>query len=47
MEEEEKRVASPSTEVGLAEEGMVGQELVREMIARRKSALTVSCFTAS
>ena len=36
MEEEEKRVASPSTEVGLAEEGMVGQELVREMIARRE-----------
>ena len=36
MEEEEKRVVSPSTEVGLAEEGMVGQELVREMIARRE-----------
>ncbi len=35
MEEEEKRVVSPSTE-GLAEERMLGQEMVREMIARRE-----------
>jgi hypothetical protein len=28
MEEEEKRVVSPSTEVGLAEEGMVGQDIL-------------------
>jgi transposase len=36
MEEEQNRVISLSTEAGLAEEGMVGQELVREMIARRE-----------
>ena len=36
MEEEQKRVVSPSTETGLAEERMLGQELVREMIARRQ-----------
>jgi transposase-like protein len=36
MEEEQKRVISLSTEVGLTEERMLGQELVREMIARRE-----------
>jgi len=36
MEEEQKRIISLSTEVGLAEERMLGQELVREMIARRE-----------
>ena len=36
MEEEQKRVVSSSTEAGLAEERMLGQELVREMIARRE-----------
>jgi hypothetical protein len=33
MEEEREQVVSPSTE-GLVEERMLGQELVREMIAR-------------
>jgi hypothetical protein len=36
IEKEEKRVVSPSAEAGLAEERMVDQELVREMIARRE-----------
>ena len=35
MEEEREQVVSPSTE-GLVEERMLGQELVREMIARRE-----------
>jgi hypothetical protein len=36
MEEEREQVISPSTETGLVEEGMLGQELVREMVARRE-----------
>jgi transposase len=36
MENEQEPVFSPSTETGLAEGGMLGQELVREMVARRE-----------
>jgi len=36
MEEEQNRVVSPSTEAGLAEERMLGQELVQEMVARKE-----------
>ena len=36
MEEETNRVVSPQTEVGQAEERMLGADLVREITARRE-----------
>ncbi len=42
MEEEQNRVVFPSTEAGLAEERMLGQELVQEMVARKTGWLARS-----